>query len=272
MARVLEARGVTAGYGGRVVIEGVDLAVGAGECVGVIGPNGSGKSTLLRALAGVIPLLGGEVRIEGKPLGAYRRRDLGRRLAGVPAELSPAFAFRAREVVAMGRNAYLPLLGDLGAADRAAIDEAMAATETRALAERRFDELSSGERQRVALAQALAQEPRLLLLDEPTAHLDLTHAVHLLDLLKRLQGERGLAIVLVSHDLDLAAEYADRLLLLDRGAPRAAGAPAEVLDYRVIEEVYRTVVVVETNPVSGRPRVVPVSGWSLERARARKET
>jgi len=262
---VLEAREVRAGYGGRTVVDGVSLRVGRGECVAVIGPNGAGKSTLLRALAGVLPLLGGEVRLDGRPLAALGRRAIARRLAGVPAELNPAFSFRAREIVAMGRHPYMSLLGDLGREDERAVSEAMAATESEGLAGRRFDELSSGERQRIALAQALAQEPHVLLLDEPTAHLDLTHQTHLLDLLKELQTSRGLAIVLVSHDLNLAAEYADRLLLLDGGRPRAVGSPEEVLDYRVIEDVYRTVVVVERNRVSGRPRVVPVSRWSLQR-------
>jgi iron complex transport system ATP-binding protein len=264
----LEAREVSAGYGRRVVVDGVSLAVGAGECLGVIGPNGSGKSTLLRALSGVLPLLAGEVLLAGRPIAAYARREVARLLAGVPAELVSAFAFSARDIVAMGRHAYLPLLGDLGPEDERAIASALAATESGGFADRPFDELSSGERQRVVLAQALAQEPRVLLLDEPTAHLDLAHQTLLLDLLKRLQAERGLAIVLVSHDLNLAAEYADRLLLLERGRTRAAGTPEEVLDYRLIEEVYGTVVVVETNRISGRPRIVPVSRWSLEQARA----
>jgi iron complex transport system ATP-binding protein len=267
-AAVLEARGVSAGYDGRLVLDGVDLAVGAGECVGVIGPNGAGKSTLLKVLAGVVAPSSGEVLLEGRPVKSLGRREVARRLAGVPAELQPAFSFRARDLVAMGRHPYLGLLADLGPDDHRAIDRALAATECQAFAGRWFDQLSSGERQRVVLAQALAQEPRVLLLDEPTAHLDLTHQTQVLDLLKKLQEERRLAIVLVSHDLNLAAEYADRLLLLDGGRRRRAGPPEAVLDYRLVEEVYRMVVVVETNPVSGRPRVVPVSRWSLERHRS----
>lgn len=263
MPSVLTARALSAGYGGRRVLDGIDLDVEAGECLGIIGPNGSGKSTLLRALAGVLPLSSGELRLEGAPLADYGRREIARRIGVVPAELHPGFSFRAREIVAMGRNAHLGLLGELGPADLAAVDSALRATETDGLQDRYFDELSSGERQRVMLAQALAQGPSLLLLDEPTAHLDLTHQVQLLDLLRELQVERGLSSVLVSHDLNLAAEYADRLLLLHRGRCRAQGRPEEVLDYRVIEEVYQTVVVVETNPVSRRPRIVPVSRWSL---------
>jgi len=263
---VLEAIDLAVGYGAATVVEGVDLTLRASECLAIIGPNGTGKSTLLRGLAGVLTAARGEVRILGRDIRRYRRRELARAIAGVPAELAPAFSFRVRDLVGMGRHPYVGLLGELTEDDRRAVAAAMAATETTALAERWFDELSSGERQRVVLAQALAQEAPLLLLDEPTAHLDLNHATHLLDLLQELRSARGLAVVLVSHDLNLAAEYADRLLLLAGGRPRAHGAPSEVLDYRVIEEVYQTVVVVETNRVSGRPRVVPVSRWSLDRA------
>jgi len=264
---MLEARAVSAGYGDRLAVDGVSLAVRPGECLAVIGPNGSGKSTLLRLLSGAMAPRAGEVWLEGRPLASTPRREVARRVAGVPAELSPAFAFRARDIVAMGRHPYLGPFADLGPADERAIASALEATESLAFAERRFEELSSGERQRVALAQALAQEPRVLLLDEPTAHLDLTHQVRLLDLMKRMQGERGLAIVVVSHDLNLAAEYADTMLLLHHGQTRVAGKPEEVLNYRVVEEVYQTVVVVEKNPVSGRPRVVPVSRHGLERVK-----
>lgn len=267
---LLVASGIAVGYESAPVLDGVDFAVHAGECVGVIGPNGSGKSTLLKALSGVLPVTKGSISLNQRPLAAIPRRELARWIAGVPAELHPAFAFQVADVVAMGRHPYLGLFSDLGRDDRAAVATAMHETGIELLAGRSFDALSSGERQRVALAQALAQEPRVLLLDEPTAHLDLSHATHFLDLLKELQRDRGLAVVLVSHDLDLAAEYADRLVLLHDGRVRAEGAPDHVFDYRVLEQVYGTVVVVETNRVSGRPRVVPVSKWSLEKARGQE--
>ena len=165
----------------------------------------------------------------------------------------------------MGRHAHLGLLGEPTAADARIVEQAMQRTHTLELADRSFQELSSGERQLVVLAQALAQEPRVLLLDEPTTHLDLAHRMQLLDLLRELVSEAGLTAVLVSHDLNLASEYSDVMLLLERGRLRRLGSAEEVLDYRLIEEVYQTVVVVKENPISKRPHVVPVSRWSQAR-------
>jgi iron complex transport system ATP-binding protein len=261
----LRVTGLAGAYGGRVVLQELDFEQQPGGLLGVIGPNGAGKSTLLKLLAGVLPPHHGEVELLGRPLSRLSRREIASSLAVVPAEVRSVFDFTAEEMVWMGRHPHLGLLGEPRRADHQAVDQALEQTGTGAFRSRRFGELSSGERQRVVLAQALAQQPRVLLLDEPTTHLDLAHAVRFLDLLRQLVSSQGLAAVLVSHDLNLASEYADRLALLDAGRLRSLGTPAEVLDYRLIEEAYRTVVVVKTNPISGRPHVVPVSRWSLDK-------
>ena len=205
---------------------------------------------------------GGSVSIFGKPLVELSRKQVARVIAVVPAEVQSVFEFSVAEIVAMGRHPHLGLLGEPGPADSEAIEWALHRTGTSEFATRRFSELSSGERQRVVLAQALAQEPKILLLDEPTTHLDLAHRIQLLDLIRELVQEQELAVVLVSHDLNLASEYSDRIALLEAGRLRRLGSPEEVLDYRLIEEVYKTVVVVKTNPISNRPHVIPVSKWS----------
>ena len=263
MTSAVAAVGLSVRYGQRVALDDVSLALEAGTIVAIIGPNGAGKSTLLKALAGLAKPAAGAVRLLGRDLSGLARREVARVVAMVPAEARSVFDFSVEELVMMGRHAHLRLLGEPGADDVRAVDEALARTGTAGLRQRHFEELSSGERQGVILAQALAQEPRVLLLDEPTTHLDLGHAVAFLDLVKELAIERALAVALVSHDLNQAAEYADRVALLKGARLVREGSPAEVLDYRLIEEVYETVVVVKTNPISGRPHVVPVSRWSL---------
>jgi len=240
-------------------VEGVTFRVSPGELLGIVGPNSAGKSTLLRLLSKVVAPQRGRIRIEGRDIAGLTRTALARRVAVVPQEFQVAFPFRVAEVVLMGR--YPHAAGGAwggtqeGPRDRAAAQAALEATGVADLACRRMDELSGGERQLVSIARALAQEAPILLLDEPTAHLDLRHQGIVLDILLARQRGRQATTILVSHDLNLAAEHCDRLLLLAGGRVQAVGRPEEVIIPAHLEPAYGCPVAVERHPVSGRPRV-----------------
>jgi iron complex transport system ATP-binding protein len=252
---LLEVRELDFGYGGRFRLAGVSFEVAAGEILGVIGPNGSGKTTLVRLVSRVRAPERGEIRLAGTSLARLSRQALARQVAVLPQDVAPAFALTVEELVLMGRHPhaegrFFDTAGDL---ERAR--DAMGLAGVKELAGQPLDALSGGERQRVTLARALAQEPRLLLLDEPTSHLDLRHQREVVGLLRRLNRERGLTALLVSHDLNLAGEVADRILLLSAGRIARIGTPAQVLDEAVLEAAYGCPVRVEKNPDSGRPVV-----------------
>ncbi|OPZ79659.1 MAG: Hemin import ATP-binding protein HmuV [bacterium ADurb.Bin429] len=253
---ILEVRSLVCGYDERPVLRGVSFALAPGEFLGVIGPNGSGKSTLIKALTGLLPPQGGEVLLAGMPVASYPPREVARRVAVVPQTSHPAFAFTVREVVEMGRHPYLGRFATPGSEDRQAVDEALALTDLLDLQHRPVDHLSGGEFQRVTIARALAQRPAVLLLDEPTAHLDIGHQLAIFDLLARLHVEQNLAVLCVSHDLNLAAEYCQRLLLLSIGTVYAEGAPTAVITQENLLAVYGTLVRVAANPHSGQPMVL----------------
>jgi iron complex transport system ATP-binding protein len=241
--------------GDAFALERVSFAVRAGEVFGVIGPNSAGKTTLLRLLTRVVEPEAGVIRLEGAPVAALGRAELARRVAVVPQETPRPFPFTVEELVLMGRYPHGPGRFFEGAEDRAIAREAMAATGVLALGALPFERLSGGERQRALLARALAQRPRLLVLDEPTAHLDLRYQAETAALLARLNRERGVTVLLVSHDLNLAAEVSDRLLLLSHGRVARVGSPGEVLERQALQAVFGCPVVVDTHPVSGRPTV-----------------
>ena len=241
--------------GGAVPVDGVSLRVESGGWLGVIGPNGAGKSTLLKAIAGLLPYQG-TVTLDPAPAGRTRR-DLARVLAYVAQQPVMPPDVSVREYVLLGRTPYLGYLGSPGRGDRAIADGVLERLELADLARRRLGTLSGGERQRVALARALAQEPRVLLLDEPTSALDLGHQQQVLELVDRLRLDDGLTVVSTLHDLTAAAQYAEHLVLLDRGRVVASGTPGEVLSVSRIREVYRALVSV-TVDTSGRPVPTPV--------------
>jgi len=248
LAAALEARDLAGGYGARPILRGVSLAVAAGEAVALLGRNGCGKSTLLRLLGGVLTPQAGAVTLRGTPLAALPRRAVARTLAVVAQELSVPFAFSVREVVELGRAPYARFLQAPDAADRRAVDRALAATDLIDLAGRTFQ-------QRVAVAMALAQEPRVLLLDEPTVHLDIAHQLGLLSLIRRLCREEGLAVLAAMHDINLACLYFDRFVVLGEGTTLAVGAPAEVLSPELVERAFGTRVVVGRHPCLDVPQV-----------------
>jgi iron complex transport system ATP-binding protein len=233
----------------------VEFEVEPGEIIGVIGPNSSGKTTLIRLLTRVLEPASGEIRLEGVPLRRLSRTDLARRVAVVPQGILPEFPFTVGELVLMGRYPHDPGRYFESSRDRSVAREAMEATGVLELAGTPLESLSGGERQRAAIARALAQEPRLLVLDEPTAHLDLRYQVEAAALLRRLNRERGTTVLLVSHDLNLAAEVCDRLVLLDGGTVAAIGAPETVLDETLLARVFGCAVVVDKNEATRRPIV-----------------
>jgi iron complex transport system ATP-binding protein len=256
---ILAVEGLTAGYGKIVALDDVSLAVPRGAMLGVVGPNGSGKSTLLRVLSGVLPVPTGRVTLGGRALKAIDRRELARTVAVVPQETAIDFPFSVAEVVLMGRSPHLGRFGFPGPRDLAVADEAMGRTGVRELARRSLQELSGGERQRVIIARALAQEPEVLLLDEPTSHLDIRHQVEIYDLMATLNAERRLTIVSVLHDLNLAALYFPTVAILSRGRVHSIGPGAQVLTYETIRAVYGTEVYVVRNELTGAVNVLPLS-------------
>jgi iron complex transport system ATP-binding protein len=256
---MLEARKLTVGYNGQPVLHEVDLTVARGQFVGIVGRNGCGKSTLVRALSRVLPPIGGQALLDGVDVYQMSARELARRLAVVSQDNAVAFDFPVREVVLMGRSPHLSRFAVEGPRDHAIAQDAMALTHTLVFADRLITSLSGGERQRCMIARALAQQPDILLLDEPTAHLDINHQIEILDLAKRLTSERGLATLVVLHDLNLASQYCDHLVLIADGRVLAAGPPADVVTEVHIRTAYGTDVQVRQHPSSGRPYVTLMS-------------
>lgn len=251
----------------RPAVDDVDLSVPEGGLVGVIGPNGSGKSTLVKLLLGALEPDRGEVRLLGRDLSSWRRSDMARRVGVVPQTESVTFPVSVREFVGMGRYPHLGPWRTERPVDRCAVERALARCDVGGLAERGFSTLSGGERQLSRVARALAQEPDLLVLDEPTVSLDVRHEMEIYELLRELV-EGGTTVLLVTHNLNAASRYADRLLLLDRGRSRAEGPPEAVLTREIVEDVYRWPVRIVPHPGpgpdEGSPQVVALARgeWS----------
>ena len=259
-APAFELAGVEFAYGRAPVLRGLSLSVAAGECAGLLGPNGSGKSTILRLLSGALQPQAGQVLIGGRPRGASDQRALARRIALVPQGLEVTFDFQVQELVLLGRSPYIHWLRGDTAADRRIAERALAAVGAAALAGRSFRELSGGERQRVVLAMALAQEPEILLLDEPTHNLDIASQTALFDLVQGLNRERGLTVFSAIHSVNLAALYCERLILLREGEVLVDGPPAAVVTEAHLHRAYGATVRVAPHPLSGRPQMVLVPG------------
>lgn len=257
-AATLCARQVTFAFNGKPVLQQVDLTIEAGKMIGVIGPNGAGKTTLIKLLSRLLTPRHGHIQLNGTDLSRWQGWKLARTLAVVPQDANLPEAFTAWEIVLMGRTPYLGWLGREGHHDHAIARQAMQQTNTWHLAQRLIGQLSGGERQRVMIARALAQEPQVLLLDEPTAHLDISFQVETLSLIVRLVRQLQLAALAILHDLNLAAQYCDELVLLHRGQVVAQGSPAQVLDAALLRQVYGTEVTVMPHPRNGLPVVLPV--------------
>jgi len=243
-------------YFNGLVLHDINLLIRAGEMVSLIGPNGSGKTTLIKLVSGVLKPKQGEVRLDDSSLSQLSRKSIARSLAVVPQQFHIPFAFTVGEVVMLGRIPFLKAFAEESKLDRQLVSDILELVGINELKERRFDELSGGERQKVILAMALAQQPKLLLLDEPTVHLDITHQVEILELVKRLNRERRLTVIGAIHDLNLAALYFDRLIVLKTGKIWADGTPAEVLTEDVIREVFSASVRVVPDPMTRVPHIV----------------
>ncbi|MHA7270214.1 heme ABC transporter ATP-binding protein [Arthrobacter sp. HLT1-20] len=250
----LSCSGASVELGGRTVLQAVDLPILAGEVLALVGPNGAGKSTLLAALAGDVPLRSGQIRLAGKPLKQWRAQELALRRAVLLQQVQLSFPFNVLDVVRMGRAPWSNT--DAAELDDELVSAAMRATDVTHFAHRKFSDLSGGEKARVALARVLAQDTAVLMLDEPTAALDLRHQELVLQV-ARTHAATGRAVVVVLHDLNLAAGYADKVAVLEQGHLAALGTPAEVLTEELLSRVYQYGIDVMGHPVSGRTVVLP---------------
>jgi iron complex transport system ATP-binding protein len=259
MQPIINASNIYSGYNGGAVLHDISIEIHQGDFYGIIGPNGSGKSTLLKTLTGIIKPMRGLVSLYGKNIADISPRDIARKVAVIPQDISILFPFTGSEIVAMGRHPYIRRFRKDSADDLAAIERAMQETDTASLSHRYMDELSGGERQRLIIARAMCQQPQALLLDEPTSHLDINHQVEIYELLTELNREKNLAVFVISHDLNICAEYCRELILIKDGRIYQRGAPQKILTRQTIKVVYGAEVSVLTNPKSAAPIISVVS-------------
>ncbi|MFA5329689.1 MAG: ABC transporter ATP-binding protein [Prolixibacteraceae bacterium] len=265
---ILNIQNLCCGYP-KFQLSEVNFEIPKGSFAGIIGPNGSGKTTLFRAIAGTLTLKSGQIILGGKNLQAFSPRELAQNIA-IVSQFIEAGEITVEDYVVMGRIPYHSRFSFFESAeDFQIVRKYMEMTDTWRFKDRLMTELSGGEQQLAAIARALTQQPELLLLDEPTSHLDITHQVHILNVLQQLNQEMGLSVLMVIHDLNLASEYCDRLVLVNQGKVHTQGTPEEVLTFQNIEDVYQTVVVTQNNPLSGKPAVFLASGKVLKEIRER---
>lgn len=257
MQLAVQLGNLSAGYRERAVLKNISLQIKTGERVAFLGPNGAGKSTLLRTITGLLSPTCGSVKIFSHDLAKLTARERARLAAVVPQELDVAMPFMVEDLVSMGRSATLDRWQRLSLDDHAMIEQAMRYTNTINLRDRLFHEMSGGEKQRVAIAMALAANPKLMLLDEPTSHLDMNHRLEIALLIRRLNIEHGVTVMMAGHDLNLAAEFFPRIILLSAGQIAADGTPEEVLRPEILREVYGCHVSVQPDSETGFLRVFP---------------
>ncbi len=270
MASIIKIEAVEFSYPERQIFSGLTLSLEEGEILGLIGPNSSGKTTLLKLMDGLLAPRQGRVLLKEKELSRIPRSLVARMVAVVPQTMEVPFSFTVGEIVLMGRAPHLTRFGWEKQKDLNIAREAMALTDVAGLEERIFWELSQGEKQRVLIARALAQEPDVILLDEPTSHLDINHQVEINELIRSLNLQKKLTVLHISHDLNLAAEYCHRIVLLHKGSVSSVGTPAEVITEENIRRVYETTVLIEKNPLSGAPRVTLLGKKKIEKAGTHK--
>ena len=254
----LHGQGLTLGYGEQVISSALDLAIPDASFTVIIGANGCGKSTLLRALARLVKPVAGEVLLDGRDIHQLPTRDVARILGVLPQSAVPPEGIRVADLVARGRHPHHDWLGRWSASDEAAIDHAMRLARVDDLADRRVDELSGGQRQRVWIAMILAQQTPLMLLDEPTTYLDVSHQMNVLDLLRTLNRHEKRTVVAVLHDLNHACRYADHLVIMREGRIVHQGAPADIVTSELIEQVFDLPNVIIADPVTGGPLIIPL--------------
>ncbi|OHO81184.1 ABC transporter [Corynebacterium sp. HMSC036E10] len=254
---MLQVRNLKVSYGASVILKGIDFDVSKGGITTIIGPNGCGKSTLLRAVAGLLTRDCGTVTLNGVDMANLKRREIARQLAVLPQTPVAPEGLTVHDLVGRGRHPHRSWLRQSSAEDSRVVDEVMELTNITEFANRPLERLSGGQRQRAWIAMVLAQETPLVFLDEPTTYLDLSHSVEVLSLVRRLADQEGRTVLMVLHDLNLAARYSDQLIVMQRGEVEAVGAPAEVLTESLLDRVFHLPAVVATDPVNGGPLVVP---------------
>ena len=256
--QILDIENISLNFRDKLVLENVNFSVDAGEFFVIIGPNGAGKTSLLKVLSGLQKTQHGSVTIKNKNISKYRRRNLSQIMAIVPQQIEVGFPFTVADTVIMGRTPHLGILGMEGKEDYQIAREAMEFTDVAHLAERKLYQLSGGELQRAIIARAICQQPDIILLDEPTTALDPAHQLKIMDLMEKFRREKGTTIVMVSHDLNLASMYGDRMLLLKGGRVIKTGEPGSVLDKELLEQSYGCRIMVDESPLGQTVRVTPV--------------
>ncbi len=258
MKTAIDIKNLSYAYGKPTVLKDISFSVPRGDFFIVIGPNGSGKTTLMKVISGIRKFQKGRIEVMGHAIRGYAKKTLAQTVALVPQEVPADFPFTVNELVLMGRSPYLGMLGLPQEGDLEIADQAIAFTGVEHLAGRKLDQLSGGERQLVFIARAICQQPQIILLDEPTASLDLSHQVKIMDLMEKLKFEKDITVVMVSHDVNLAAMYGDTLLLLKDGKVVRQGSPGDVLTFEVLEEAYGCTLLVDQSPLGQFPSVTPV--------------
>ncbi len=264
----VRAKNLSYAYDGSTVLKNLSFTVNTGEFFIVIGPNGSGKTTLMKIIAGFIKSRGGELEIKGRPIKTIKRKMLARQIAFVPQQVPTDFPFAVEDVVLFGRSPHLGTFGLESRKDILLAQQAMKFTEVSHLARRRLNQLSGGESQRVFIARAICQDPDIIVLDEPTASLDIAHQLRIMDMMEKMKKEKNITVIMVSHDVNLAAMYADKLMLINAGQQVRVGPPGEVLTYKTLESVYGCPLLVDENPLDKLPRVTPVPGRYIKNSPA----
>ena len=258
MGEILRFENVTAAYGDRDVIKDFSCTVERGEFVSLIGPNGSGKSTLIQTVTGIVGIKSGRVYLDGRDNAGLSARERAQITAVVPQSFQAGFAFKAKEIAAMGRHPFLRRMQSETEEDYKIIDRALEQTGTLHLRERKITQLSGGERQRIIISAALAQQPQLLILDEPTNHLDIQYTLEVMQLMRKLNREQGITIFAVLHDINMAARFSDRILVLNEGKKVKDGSVDEIIREEVLKPVYRIDLVVRDNPLTNAAEIVPL--------------
>ena len=248
------------GYPGKTVLPDCSFKVENGEFIGMLGPNGAGKSTLLKNMAGVLVPFKGEVKFYGRNIAEYSRKQLAEKLAVIYQDFECVYDFSVEDIVLMGRTPYMGRFRSPNDHDWLVVNNVLEMADLSKLRYRNYNELSGGEAQRVLIAKALAQEPKVLLLDEPSNHLDISHQIQIFDMLRLLNSEQKITIICTFHDLTLAAQYIKRAILLESGKIRADGPPAEIITKETIKEIYKIKVDITIHPFTKAPVVYPISG------------
>ncbi|OHW62342.1 putative siderophore transport system ATP-binding protein YusV [Andreesenia angusta] len=258
MKSAIEVRNLSWSYGEEKVLRGIDFQVEVGKFYSVIGPNGSGKTTLFKLISSALELKGGSIYLNERDAKTYTKKELAKTVATVPQNTAVEFDFSVEDIVMMGRSPYLRRFQSESEVDLEIVECAMKMVDIVHLREKKINGISGGERQRAIIARAIAQSADIMLLDEPISHIDLRYQIELLDTVRKLNREKGVTVVAILHDLNLAAEYSDKLFLISKGEIVAKGSPEEVLTASNIEEVYGLKVNLVENPETGKPHIIPL--------------